>query len=408
MRILHVTPYYQDAWAYGGIPRLAAALTKGLARRGHRVTVVTTDVRDAATRLADTGSGVVDGVEVCVFRNLSNRLAYHLQLFLPIGFESFLRREIRRFDIAHLHACHNVLSARAAAHLHHAGVPFVLAPNGTAPRIERRHTAKWLFDATVGRGLADRADAWLAVSEAERRQFLTLVPPGRPIHLVSNPIDLAEFAALPERGRFRCRFGLSDERLVLYLGKLTPRKRLDVLVRAVARLGRSDVKLVIAGNDMGVEAEIRGLVRELGIEHSTIFAGLLAGVERIEALRDADVVSYASKDEIFGLVPIEALLSGTPTIVADDSGCGEVIRQVGGGLVIPEGSVDALSTAIDGVLGEAHAWRERAEAAGARAAIMFGAEQVTTQLEQVYLEVLRGAGAAGSSRRLSSIAHSLR
>src|SRR6266481_4992845 len=51
LRILHVTPYFTDAWAYGGIPRLATSLARGLARRGHHVTVCTTDARDASSRL---------------------------------------------------------------------------------------------------------------------------------------------------------------------------------------------------------------------------------------------------------------------------------------------------------------------------------------------------------------------
>ena len=46
LSILHVVPYYEDAWAYGGIPRLAGAMTRGLARRGHHVTVCTTDAAE--------------------------------------------------------------------------------------------------------------------------------------------------------------------------------------------------------------------------------------------------------------------------------------------------------------------------------------------------------------------------
>src|SRR6185503_1445919 len=58
VRILHVTPYSADAWAYGGIPRLVAALTRGLARRGHRVTICTTDACDASSRLSGTPHGI--------------------------------------------------------------------------------------------------------------------------------------------------------------------------------------------------------------------------------------------------------------------------------------------------------------------------------------------------------------
>src|SRR5439155_12301533 len=142
LRILHVTPYCPDAWAYGGIPRLVGSLTRGLARRGHAVTVCTTDACDESARLPASSRGVRDRVNVRVFPNLSNWLAYHLQLFLPLGLHTYLQREAGGFDVAHLHACRNVPGAMATYHLGRAGVPYVLAPNGTAPLIERRQTAK--------------------------------------------------------------------------------------------------------------------------------------------------------------------------------------------------------------------------------------------------------------------------
>ena len=139
----------------------------------------------------------------------------------------------------------------------------------------------------------------------------------------------------------------------MFLGKLTPRKRVDVLVRAFAQLQRRDAWLVIAGNDMGAGGDTRSLVRSLGLEARTVFTGLLRGQERLDALADADVVVYPSQDEVFGLVPLEALLSGTPVIVAGDSGCGEIVSQTGGGQVVPLGDVDALARAIGGDAGRA-------------------------------------------------------
>src|SRR5437763_1864367 len=104
LRILHVTPYFVDAWAYGGIPRLVGTLARGLARRGHAVTVCTTDALDQSARVPAVAAHTPDGVVVRVFPNFSNRLAYHLQLFLPIGFDKFLRAHAAAFDVAHLHA----------------------------------------------------------------------------------------------------------------------------------------------------------------------------------------------------------------------------------------------------------------------------------------------------------------
>src|SRR5438067_1102280 len=105
LRILHVTPYFSEAWAYGGIPRLAHSLTRGLARRGHQVTVCTTDACDGLARLPrrpvpctaecvrESVKGRTDeSVDVRVFPNVSNHLAYHWQCFLPRGLSDYLSR----------------------------------------------------------------------------------------------------------------------------------------------------------------------------------------------------------------------------------------------------------------------------------------------------------------------------
>jgi len=389
VRILHVTPYSADAWAYGGIPRLAHSLTRGLARRGHQVTVCTTDACDESTRVP-SGERQVDGVEWRVFPNLSNRLAYHLQLFLPLGLGNYLKRHAGTFDVAHLHACRNVPGALAAHHLRRTGVPYVLAPNGTAPRIERRRLAKHAFDVVAGRRILAGAARVLAVSEAERRQLSELGVARGAIRVIPNPVDLDELASPVTPGNFRRRLALPCGPLVLFLGKLTPRKRLDVLTLGFARVRRSDASLVIAGNDMGAGGEARSLVRALGLERRTFFTGLLRAEQRLEALADADVLVYPSQHEIFGLVPLESLLSGTPVIVADDSGCGEVVRATGGGQVVPLGDADALARAIESVLKDPTAWRAAAAAAAVRVRAAYGDSVVCSQIEALYGELVAG------------------
>ena len=394
--ILHVTPYSGAAWAYGGIPRLSDAMARSLAERGHRVTICTTDACDAEHRLPPPEGTLRFGawraapserITVRVFPNLSNRLAYHQQLFAPIGMRRFLRTHARSFDVAHLHACRNLPGVLAARWLREAGVPYVLAPNGTAPRIERRRLAKQLFDLAWGNDVTRHAHRVLAVTEAERQQFHAIGIDDARIRLIANPIDLDEFSTPPVPGAFRSRHGLSGP-LVVYLGKITPRKRVDTLVRAFAQLPSSAATLVIAGNDMGAEASARAAAEATGVTGRTRFIGLLQGPERIELLADADVVVYPSEHEIFGLVPLEALLAGTPVVVSDDSGCGEVVRQVGGGLVVPGRDSD-LAGAIGALLARPDEWRAAARTAAADVRVRFGAATIGAQLEALYGEVMR-------------------
>lgn len=403
LRVLHVTPYYEGAWAYGGIPRVAATLARGLARRGHRITVCTTDAASEHARLARAGAPArrlrpwppvpgADGVELRVFPNVSNRLAYRWQLFVPVGLDGYLRRHAGDFDVAHVHGCHHLPGARAARHLRRAGVPYVLAPNGTGPRIERRRLAKRVFDLTLGRSLWPGVARALAVTEAERRQLVGLGLDPRSITVVPNPVDLAEFDTPPPADPFRRRLGLAGARVVLFLGQLTPRKSVDVLVRAVARLARPEIRLVVAGNDRGPGPALRRLVRALGLEPVTTFTGVLAGRERLEALAAADVVAYPSRQEVFGLVPLEALLAGTPVVVADDCGAAEVIGRTGGGVTVPPGDPPALAEAIRGILEAPGAWGGAVAAAQPRVRELYGGDAVCARIETLYSELV-AAGA---------------
>ena len=399
LQVLQITPYSPETWAYGGIPRVVGAFARGLARRGHGVTVCATDALSRSARLSRPGSegGVgpwsawppqtTDRVTTRIFPNLSNRLAYDWQCFTPIGLRRFLRRHASTFDVAHLHACRNFPVAIAARRLRSAGIPFILGPNGTAPRIERRQAAKRVWDLVVGDTPLRYAAAVLAVSRAERRQLVELGVPDHKIHVIPNPVDLDEFTQPIDGRRFRARVGEGDTPLVLFLGKLTPRKRVDLLVDAFGRVRHPSARLVIAGNDMGALAETRAAVHTYGLADRVVFTGLLGSRERLEALAAAAVVVYPSHDEVFGLVPLEALLCGTPVIVADDSGCGEVVGEVGGGHVIPLGSADALSSAILDVLRAPGDWATRADAAGRCVRHTFGADAVTAQLDTLYQTV---------------------
>jgi glycosyltransferase involved in cell wall biosynthesis len=395
LRILHVTPYSADAWAYGGIARLAGTITAGLARRGHRVTVCTTDVCDAQSRLGPVTSrrrawppqSTGDGVTLRVFPNVSNRLAYRYQAFAPLGLAAFMRDHAGDFDVAHLHACRNLPGAIAARYLRERRVPYVLAPNGTAPMIERRQLLKRGFDALYGRQMAAAAARIVAVSTAEQRQLEGLgFDPGA-IRLIPNPLDLSEFEAPIGAGAFR-RSQALDGPLVLFLGKVTPRKRLDVLVRGFARLAEDAATLVIAGNDMGGIETARAMARELGVADRVRFTGLLTGRSRLEALTDADLVVYPSEHEIFGLVPLEAIVCGTPVIVAGDSGCAEVIRSTGGGDIVPVGDDAALAAAIERMLRAGVWWRHVTSRAAGVIRTRFGGAAVCAELEALYGELV--------------------
>jgi glycosyltransferase involved in cell wall biosynthesis len=129
-------------------------------------------------------------------------------------------------------------------------------------------------------------------------------------------------------------------------------------------------------------------VDRAGLAARTTFTGLLRGADRVDALASADVVVYPSSDEVFGLVAFEALLAGTPVVVAGDSGCGEIVADTGGGVIVPVGDDAALSAAIRSILASPREWRQRAREAAGRVRTRFGGHVIAEKLDVLYHELI--------------------
>ena len=203
LRILHVVPYYEHAWAYGGIPRLATTMTRALARRGHDVTVCTTDVCDAHSRHRPGARVPATMSTFACFATCRTGSRITCSSLRPSVSALTCGTAVRSFDVAHLHACHNLPGAIAAAALARASVPYVVSPNGTALPIERRILAKRAFAATAGRHVLTGAARVLAVTNVERQQLTTLGVPRSRIVVVPNPVEDASC----RRRRTRLGFG---------------------------------------------------------------------------------------------------------------------------------------------------------------------------------------------------------
>ncbi|MFO8056166.1 MAG: glycosyltransferase [bacterium] len=340
MRILHVTPYFYGAWAYGGIPRLSYELARAQAALGHQVHAVTTDAMDENHRQDKPVH--VPGLEVRVYPNLSNYMAYHYQFFCPRRLRAE-RKRAGHYDIVHVHGHRNLLNTRMAAYAFHAGVPVVLEPNGTLVNIERRQFAKRVYDLVWGSRQVRRTSAFAAVSKAEASQMEAIGISRSCIRVLPNGVQMDS----DDQARsFKNELGIHAD-YVLYLGKITPRKGIEHAITALSRLSDKNLLLVIAGNDMGYAGELKRLAEELGISDRVIFTGLVTGPLKASAYQEARYTVYAGRDEIFGLVPWESILCGTPVIVADDSGCGEWIKEAQAGYVVPYGDSAAIADIIE-------------------------------------------------------------
>ena len=351
MHVLQVSPYFPPTWAYGGIPRIVHGLSSALVQRGHRISVWTTDAFDAEKRSGMDGIHCIEDVDILISKNWSNRLAYRHQLFLPTDFGKVLER-LDGVDLVHLHGHRHLLNNIAIRWAKDRGIPWVFTPNGTLPRQERKIGAKLVWDALVSNPVPRGASSCIAVSRAEVGQMIRAGIPKERISQIPNGLMLEEFESLPAKGEFREKWGIEGP-IVSYLGRISPRKGVQHLTAAFSGKGIQNATLVVAGNDMGGLSEAQA-----NADDKVIFTGLLEGPDRLALLVDSDVLVYPSSDEIFGLVPFEGLMCGTPAVVGGDCGCGQLIREAGAGLLVPHANVEALRDRIRLLLSD----REAAEA----------------------------------------------
>ena len=391
LNILHVTPYYEPAWAYGGSPRVAVELCRRLARRDHRITVLTTDAFDAKTR-ASQGRHIIDGVEVIRARNLSNRLAWD-RMFLPVGFRHMAGQFMPQADVVHIHEVRSLLNAAVLPALHSA--PYIIMPHGGLPRDLGRGLYKRVFDAVWGKRLIAGASRCQALTAMEQEQWRAVGVPDNRIVLIPNGIDLAAFDMNVDLLSFRRRFDLPvDAPIVSFLGRLNTIKGLDDLVAAFAGVleMHPEARLLLAGPDDGMQAALEVQIARLGIDSQVRFTGMLTSdADKAAVYRVSAVYVLPSRYENLPITVLEALLNATPCIVSDRCGLATRLAKASAAAIVPSGDVDTLTRQIAAHLAHPASMRRRAERAQRWVRQNFDWETVTDSWEAVYRECAQSA-----------------
>jgi glycosyltransferase involved in cell wall biosynthesis len=388
MRILKISATYSPFLQFGGPPVKVRALAEALARRGHSVTVLTTDwglERQGGGEHAPWGfRRAVNGVEAIYLRSL---LRYRTTAWTP-ALPAFLRDRLRDFDVAHIYGLYDLLGPAAARACRAARLPYVLEPIGMFVPLVRNLWLKRAYHALLGRKMIRGAHAVIATSRQEAAELLAGGVASGQVVLRRNGVEIpAEF---PPRGGLRSKLGIPPAaQVILFLGRLSTKKSPDLLLHAYARLaaGPSDTRahLVFAGpDDENWMKRLAAAARLLKIGECVHFTGPLYDEEKWAAYRDADVFVLPSRNENFGNTAAEAVAAGTPVVVTDVCGVAELLAP-GAGLVVPHDE-SALALAIQRVLQSA-ALREKMLAAGSALAARLGWEEPSREMEQLYARV---------------------
>lgn len=163
---------------------------------------------------------------------------------------------------------------------------------------------------------------------------------------ISSGIDLNIFKPDNQGDYLREKYSIPAKPIVLYTGRISGEKRLDVLVRAIPSVIHDmDAHFVICGS--GREKEnIEMLVRKLGVTENVTFTGFLSNEEFPDIYSIADIFAIPSESELQSIVTMEALASGLPVVAAEKDALPELVKNPENGLLFSPGDSDELSSKL--------------------------------------------------------------
>lgn len=394
MRVLQVIPTL--AARTGGPPATVVAASLALKACGVETTIVATDMAEAASAkqharvaVGDLPAGAAD-LDVRLFpAHAPRRLAFSPAMYAAVADLA------PRYDVVHIHSLFlfpQFAAYRAAGGRH---VPYIVSPRGSLdPHLRTRGRAvKAIAEALWQRRFLEHAAA-IHVTSTDEARLIADIAPAVPRAVVPNGIDCSAYGDMPSGAAFKQRwFGDAcgaDARVVMYLGRLSHKKGLDLLVRAFSRVAatRPDVRLAIVGpDDEGLTPALRAEAAGAGVADRVAFTGMLRGDAKLDALAAAGVWALPSQSENFGNAVVEAMAAGVPIVVSPDVNIATDIADASAGVVAPR-TVGAFALEIGALLDDGD--RRAALSSRARAfARRYDWAVVAPRLAAMYDGVLR-------------------
>lgn len=250
-------------------------------------------------------------------------------------------RVMQGADVLHLHVPWDHTNTQFASIARRLNVPYVLSIHGMLDDwsiASGQSMLKKLYLFFIGRKLLERAAAVHCTAEAERTQAMKHFPKGRGV-VLPLLMDLVPFQQpeRPEEVRETLAKVPGSGPLVLFLGRLHPKKGANFLIEAAAELWKQNVefRLAIAGPPSSAEydAELRGLVSRLGVQDRVAFLGLVTGAAKIELMRSARMMVLPTHQENWGFAQTECLAAGRPVITTKGVDIWPELERSGGAII---------------------------------------------------------------------------
>ncbi len=342
-------------WEYpprivGGLAIHCKGLAEGLARNGHKVDVITVgyDLPEYEN---------INGVNVYRVKPISHPNFLTWTLFMAEEMEKKLGiLGIDNYDVIH---CHDWMTHFVGANLKHAcKMPYVQSIHSTeigrcgglySDDSRAIHTIEYLS--------TYESCQVITVSYSLKEEVCNIFKtPEDKVKVIYNGIDPWEFdidMSQDEILNFRRSIGVQDdEKMILFVGRLTYQKGVEYLIRAMPKiLEKHNVKLVIAGSG-DMRNYLEDLSYQLNIRHKVIFLGFVSKEMLKKLYKSSDIVVIPSLYEPFGIVALEAMASGTPVVVSSVGGLKEIIKHEYNGVWVYPKNPDSIAWGVDRVLSD--------------------------------------------------------
>lgn len=351
MKILHIIPAYLPAIRYGGPVQSVHSLNVALVRVGHDVTVFTTNIDGPGeVRVPLNEPVMMDGVRVFYFNG-----SFPRSWFYSVDLHYTLATRIREFDIVHITSVFLAQSTLGAYYAKKFNMPYIISPRGSLMKtpLSMSGFKKQLYISLIERRNLAGAAAIHFTVPAEEREYREAGLPLNKAIVVPNSIPAVPALRKEEADAFRAEYCIpADNKVVLFMGRVSPIKGLDTLIPAFASVVNnvSHGTLVVAGgDDRGYMAEVKKIVADRHIADKVVFTGMLHGEEKEAAYAASDVFVMPSVSESFGMSAVEAMHAGTTAILTEGVGIAEDAKREGAAVVVKKEEA-ALANAITTLL----------------------------------------------------------
>jgi glycosyltransferase involved in cell wall biosynthesis len=328
MKILQVSIYGE--LKFGGPPQKIFALSDGLGNAGNQVDIATFHSEFPRGKPAEK-----QGNFTIHYLSWKGKGLWQI----PTDVKR-LRELISKADIVHCYGLYNLLCPLAAFQAQKMQCPYLLEPLGMYTPRTQSLRGKVLYHRLFTSRMARRAARVIATSPQEMEELSGLTDNDKLV-LRRNGLNLSAFNELPLSSQFRSQFGINEsERIILYIGRISPIKNLEVLVRAFQRADLSKARLVLVGPQLEPEysKQLRSLIEKFDLSERVLFTGALFDEDKLAALAAADLFVLPSVYESYGNAAAEAVAANVPVLLTEGCGIAPQIHKRAGLAVAPEES----------------------------------------------------------------------